>query len=73
MYISVTDHGIGVVNLQVQDRRSNYNGMQLTLSKRYSHGFQVTSTYTLSKVEGDFAGERQNGGERKARAQGTDH
>jgi hypothetical protein len=56
--------GIGVVNLQVQDRRSNYNGMQLTLSKRYSHGFQVSSNYTLSKVEGDFAGERQlTGGE----------
>jgi hypothetical protein len=56
--------GIGVVNLQVQDRRSNYNGMQLTLSKRYSHGFQISSNYTLSKVEGDFAGERQlTGGE----------
>ena len=56
--------GIGVVNLQVQDRRSNYNGMQLALSKRYSHGFQISSTYTLSKVEGDFAGERQlTGGE----------
>ena len=56
--------GIGIVNLQVQDRRSNYNGMQLTLSKRYSHGFQVSSNYTLSKVEGDFAGERQlTGGE----------
>ena len=56
--------GIGQVNLQVQDRSSNYNGMQLTLSKRYSHGFQISSTYTLSKVEGDFAGERQlTGGE----------
>src|SRR5262249_55524964 len=44
-------------------RRSNYNGMQLTLSKRYSRGFQITGTYTLSKVEGDFAGERQSGGE----------
>src|SRR5439155_16961175 len=56
--------GIGQVNLQVQDRKSNYNGMQLTLSKRYSRGFQVSSTYTLSKVEGDFAGERQlTGGE----------
>src|SRR2546426_3288314 len=56
--------GIGVVNLQVQDRKSNYNGMQLTLSKRYSHGFQISSNYTLSKVVGDFAGERQlTGGE----------
>jgi hypothetical protein len=56
--------GIGTVNLQVQDRKSNYNGMQLTLSKRYSRGFQISSTYTLSKVVGDFAGERQlTGGE----------
>ena len=56
--------GIGQVTLQVQDRRSNYNGMQLTLMKRYSRGFQISSTYTLSKVVGDFAGERQlTGGE----------
>ena len=54
--------GIGIVNLQVQDRRSNYNGLQLTLSKLYSRGFQIASTYTLSKVEGDFAGERQQTG-----------
>jgi hypothetical protein len=46
--------GIGTVTWQVQDRRSNYNAMQLTLSKRYSHGFQVSSNYTLSKVEGNF-------------------
>jgi hypothetical protein len=38
--------------------------MQLTLTKRYSHGFQISSNYTLSKVVGDFAGERQlTGGE----------
>src|SRR5262245_9716183 len=55
--------GIGTVNLQRQDRTSNYNGMQLTLMKRYSRGFQISSTYTLSKVVGDFAGERQSGGE----------
>jgi hypothetical protein len=31
--------------------------MQLTLSKRYSQGFTITSNYTLSKVEGDFGNE----------------
>jgi hypothetical protein len=46
--------GIGNVNQEVQDRKSNYNSMQLTLSKRYSHGFQVSSNYTLSKVVGNF-------------------
>jgi hypothetical protein len=55
--------GLGQVNLQVQDRKSNYNAVQLTLSKRFSHGFQISSNYTLSKVVGDFAGERQGGGE----------
>jgi hypothetical protein len=46
--------GLGNVNEEVQDRRSNYNSMQLTLAKRYSHGFQITGNYTLSKVVGDF-------------------
>jgi hypothetical protein len=46
--------GLGQISMQVQDRKSNYNSMQLTLSKRYSHGFTITSNYTLSKVEGDF-------------------
>jgi hypothetical protein len=46
--------GLGNVNQEVQDRRSNYNSMQLTLAKRYSHGFQITGNYTLSKVVGDF-------------------
>jgi hypothetical protein len=45
---------IGQVNMQVQDRKSNYNAMQLALSKRYSHGFQISTNYTLSKVEGNF-------------------
>ncbi len=53
--------GIGQVNLQVQDRKSNYNWMQLSLSKRYSHGFQIGGNYTLSKVEGDFANGTNNG------------
>jgi hypothetical protein len=46
--------GIGTVNQQRQDRESVYNGMQLTLQKRYSRGFTVTSNYTLSRVEGNF-------------------
>jgi hypothetical protein len=49
--------GLGQIESQVQNRRSNYNSMQLTLSKRYSRGFTITSNYTLSKVEGDFGGE----------------
>jgi len=45
---------IGTVSQQVQDRKSNYNSMQLALTKRYSHGFQISTNYTLSKVEGNF-------------------
>jgi Carboxypeptidase regulatory-like domain len=46
--------GIGQVNQQRQDRESYYNGMQLSLAKRFSHGFTVSSNYTLSRVEGNF-------------------
>jgi hypothetical protein len=49
--------GIGQVNLQVQNRESIYNSLQLTISKRYRHGFTVTSNYTLSKVVGNFGDE----------------
>ena len=49
--------GLGNIESQVQDRKSNYDSLQLALIKRYSHGFTVTSNYTLSKVEGDFGGE----------------
>jgi hypothetical protein len=48
---------IGGVDNQVQDRKSTYNSMQLTLSKRYSKGYTITSNYTLSKVEGNFGDE----------------
>ena len=46
--------GIGQVIQQRQDRESIYNGLQFTLSKRYSQRFTVTSNYTLSRVEGNF-------------------
>ncbi len=49
--------GLGQIDSQVQDRKSNYNSMQFALVKRYSNGFTITSNYTLSKVEGDFGGE----------------
>jgi hypothetical protein len=49
--------GIGQVIQQRQDRESMYHGMQLTLQKRYSRGFTVTSSYTLSRVEGNFGDE----------------
>ena len=45
---------IGQVLQQRQDRESVYNGLQFTLSKRYSQRFTITSNYTLSRVEGNF-------------------
>jgi hypothetical protein len=44
----------GIINYFVQDRRSNYRSMQLSLNRRYSGGFTVMANYTLAKVEGDF-------------------
>src|SRR5947208_1556424 len=38
--------GIGQVNHERQDRESLYDGVQLTISNRYSRGFTVTSNYT---------------------------
>jgi hypothetical protein len=49
--------GLGQIESQVQDRKSNYNSLQMALIKRYSNGFTISSNYTLSKVEGDFGGE----------------
>jgi hypothetical protein len=51
----------GQITLQKQDRSSNYNSMQLTASKRYSHGFTVSTGYTLSKAVGNFFGATANG------------
>jgi len=48
---------LGQIESQVQDRSSNYNSMQMALIKRYSHGFTVSTNYTVSKVEGDFGDE----------------
>ena len=53
---------LGQITLQLQDRSSNYNSMQLTASKRYSHGFTVSAGYTLSKAVGNFFGAAANGG-----------
>ncbi len=49
--------GYGQITLQRQDRSSDYNSMQLTASKRYSHNFTVSGSYTLAKVTGDFGSE----------------
>ena len=49
--------GIGNIIVQEQDRKSNYDSMQLTLSKRYSQGYTITSNYTFSKVNGNFGDE----------------
>jgi hypothetical protein len=52
-----TSNSLGSVTLQRQDRSSDYNSMQLTASRRYSHNFTVSGSYTLAKVTGDFGDE----------------
>jgi hypothetical protein len=38
----------GVVEMEVFDRRSNYHGVQSAFTKRFSHRWQASATYTLS-------------------------
>ena len=40
----------------VQDRTSQYHGLQLTLNRRYANGFTVNSNYTLSDLQGTIDG-----------------
>ena len=41
----------GVVGLYLMNGRSNYNGLQTVFTKRMSHRWQGTLTYTLSTLE----------------------
>jgi hypothetical protein len=48
---------IGSVDWYTQDRRSNYNSLQLSVTKRFTKGFTVLANYTYSKsldTYGDF-------------------
>ena len=40
----------GGINFRAMNARSRYNGMQLQLSKRYSHGFTAQFSYTYGKA-----------------------
>ena len=39
----------GAVDFELLEGRSNYNGMDFTLTKRFSHRWQGSATYTLSR------------------------
>lgn len=41
----------------VQEGWSQYHALQLTLNRRFSHGFTINSNYTLANSEGNFGGE----------------
>ncbi len=45
----------GFVNVIDSSINSNYNGLQLTVEKRFSSGFQLLTSYTRSKELDDFA------------------
>jgi hypothetical protein len=45
---------IGNVDYFTEDRRSHYHSMQLSLTKRLSHGYTVLANYTLSKGMGNY-------------------
>lgn len=41
---------------RVTDAESTYNALQIGVNKRYSHGWRVQASYTLSKSEDDSSG-----------------
>lgn len=45
------------------DGRSNYNSLQITVRKRFSHGFTMQGAYTWSKDLGDLTGNAANSGD----------
>jgi TonB dependent receptor len=45
---------IGNIEYFTEDRRSYYHSMQLSLTKRLSHGFTVLTNYTWSKSLGNY-------------------
>ena len=47
----------GALQTYVQEGWSQYHAMQLTLNRRFSHGFTINSNYTLSDSVGNFGGE----------------
>jgi hypothetical protein len=46
----------GEINHFVQDRRSQYHAMQLTLNRRFANGFTINSNYTLADLQGTIGG-----------------
>ncbi len=46
----------GSLSQYVQDRRSRYNSMQLTVNRRYADGFTVRASYTLADLQGTIGG-----------------
>lgn len=52
----------GVIDLLDSEVSSNYNALQLTAEKRYSHGLSFLSNFTWSKSLDDFAPGTSGGG-----------
>ena len=50
----------GSVVAQLTDANSNYNSLQLSLEKRFSHGLQLTNSYTYSHCVDNVSGLRGN-------------
>lgn len=44
------------VTTRINDGRTKYDALQLSLDKRFSHGFQFKTSYTLSKGRGNTTG-----------------
>ncbi len=56
--VYTSPYGQGM-NLMTNFSNSSYNGLQLEMNRRYSHGFQFQSNFTWSKALSDSAGNTQ--------------
>ena len=47
----------GPVSLQLSDGNSNYHSLQMSVNKRFAHGFSLLASYTFSKLIDDASGD----------------
>ncbi|MBI4479255.1 MAG: TonB-dependent receptor [Acidobacteria bacterium] len=74
-----TNTNFGRLRWRTSDGVSDYHGLRLQLTRRFSRGFQIQGSYTYSKAlddtssfvgGGDFTGDSDRGGVRRAKEHG---
>src|SRR2546425_772035 len=50
--------GFGAIRLSENAGKSTYNGLQISIDRRYNRGLKIGMAYTLSKLEADASDKR---------------